>query len=167
MEHVVFYPSSEGVPAFERVGSLDEAVSFVEQLRNSFNITEFSVQALTPVPLSFRAYYHVEVPDRAGAVASADASAGGSSQPAQALDEDRSAAWVAEASIAEPPAPETSPERQQDAVTSAWEGSFADASLGSPPDADGTAEAALEPAAIVTDVVPEPGSHKSLGFFTR
>jgi hypothetical protein len=62
MEHVVFYPAATGVPAFRRVGSLDEAVNFVEHLRNAENITEFSVQALTPVQLSFRAYYHAEVP---------------------------------------------------------------------------------------------------------
>jgi hypothetical protein len=62
MEHVVFYPSAEGASAFERVSSLEEATRFVEQLRNSDNITEFSVYALTQVPVSFRAYYHVEVP---------------------------------------------------------------------------------------------------------
>src|SRR3978361_1102836 len=88
MEHVVFYPSAEGVPAFERVVSLEAAVNFVEQLRNSLNITEFSVHALTPVPLAFRAYYHVEIPANAG--------------PAATPDEDRSAAWVAEAAFAEP-----------------------------------------------------------------
>jgi hypothetical protein len=62
MEHVVFYPSAEGGPAFKRVNSLDEAVAFVEHLRNSENITDFSVHTLTAVPVSFRAYYHVEVP---------------------------------------------------------------------------------------------------------
>jgi hypothetical protein len=63
MEHVVFYPATDGVPSFERVNSLDEAVAFAERLRNSSGITEFSVHALTPVPVSFRAYYHVEVPE--------------------------------------------------------------------------------------------------------
>jgi hypothetical protein len=62
MEHVVFYPAATGVPAFRRVSSLDEAVNFVEHLRNVENITDFSVQALTPVQLSFRAYYHAQVP---------------------------------------------------------------------------------------------------------
>jgi hypothetical protein len=62
MEHVVFYPSADGVPSFERVSSLDAAVEYAEQLRNVENITEFSVHALTAVPLALRAYYHVEVP---------------------------------------------------------------------------------------------------------
>src|SRR5437868_2799692 len=65
MEHVVFYPTADGVSAFERVNSLEAAVSFVEHLRNSENISEFQVHALTPVPLAFRAYYRVEVPEAA------------------------------------------------------------------------------------------------------
>jgi hypothetical protein len=62
MEHVVFYPAASGVPAFRRVGSLDEAVNFVEHLRNDENVTDFSVHELAPVQLSFRAYYHAQVP---------------------------------------------------------------------------------------------------------
>ncbi len=61
MEHVVFYQSAQGTPAFRRVASLDDAVSFAEHLRNVENITDFSVYSLAPVTLSLRAYYHVEV----------------------------------------------------------------------------------------------------------
>ena len=62
MEHVVFFPGPDGAPAFRRVPTLDEAVRFVEHLRNAEGVTEVSVQALTPVPLSFRTYYKVETP---------------------------------------------------------------------------------------------------------
>ncbi len=62
MEHVVFFPGSDGSPAFRRVGSLDEAVAWVERLHNVDDLTDFSVHALTEVPLSVRAYYKVEVP---------------------------------------------------------------------------------------------------------
>jgi hypothetical protein len=62
MEHVVFYPGLDGSPAFRRFGSLDEAVRYVEHLRNAEGVSEFSVHALSPVPLAFRAYYRVEVP---------------------------------------------------------------------------------------------------------
>ncbi|HTW21373.1 MAG TPA: hypothetical protein VME70_14315 [Mycobacteriales bacterium] len=62
MEHVVFYPAASGVPAFRRVSSLEEAVAFVEHMRNAENVTDFSVHELRPVQLSFRAYYHAEVP---------------------------------------------------------------------------------------------------------
>lgn len=63
MEHVVFFPGPDGSPAFRRVGSVDEAVAWVERLRNVDDLTDFSVHALTEVPLSIRAYYKVQVPE--------------------------------------------------------------------------------------------------------
>jgi len=65
VEHVVFYPSSDGTPAFRRLSSVEEAVRLVEHLRNVEGVHEVSVHALTEVPLSFRAYYRVEVPPAA------------------------------------------------------------------------------------------------------
>ena len=63
MEHVVFFPSPDGAPAFARVGTLEEAVRLVEHLRNSEGVAEVSVHPLgAEVPLAFRAYYRVEVP---------------------------------------------------------------------------------------------------------
>ena len=62
MEHVVFFPAGDGSPAFRRVPTLDEAVRMVEHLRNVEGLSTVSVHALTEVPLSFRAYYRVEVP---------------------------------------------------------------------------------------------------------
>ena len=62
MEHVVFYPGPDAAPAFRRFSSLDEAVRFVEHLRNSEGVAEVSVHTLTPVPVAFRAYYKAEVP---------------------------------------------------------------------------------------------------------
>ena len=65
MEHVVFYPGPVGTEAFRRTPSLEEAVRFVEHLRNVEGVTDFAVHTLTPVPLSFRAYYRVEIPAEA------------------------------------------------------------------------------------------------------
>src|SRR3954469_9616771 len=62
MEHVVFHPGPDGSPAFRRFGSLEDAVRFVEHLRNAEGVSEVSVHALAPVPVAFRAYYKVEVP---------------------------------------------------------------------------------------------------------
>jgi hypothetical protein len=62
MEHVVFFPGPDGAPSFRRLTSLDDAVRFVEHLRNVENVSEVSVHTLSPVPLSFRPYYRVEVP---------------------------------------------------------------------------------------------------------
>src|SRR3954453_15377809 len=68
MEHVVFHPGPDGAPAFRRFGSLEEAVRFVEHLRNAEGVSEVSVHALAPVPVAFRAYYKVEVPENAPAL---------------------------------------------------------------------------------------------------
>ena len=63
MEHVVFFPAHDGSPAFRRVASLEEAVRLVEHLRNSEGVDHVSVHALTEVPLAFKAYYRVEMPN--------------------------------------------------------------------------------------------------------
>jgi hypothetical protein len=65
MEHVVFFPAHDGSPAFRRVGNLEDAVRLVEHLRNVEGVAEVSCHALTEVPLAFRAYYRVEVPEAA------------------------------------------------------------------------------------------------------
>ncbi len=62
VEHVVFFPSSDGTPAFRRLPSFEEAVRLVEHLRNAEGVEHVTVHSLTEVPLAFRAYYRVEVP---------------------------------------------------------------------------------------------------------
>jgi hypothetical protein len=62
VEHVVFYPGTDGSGAFSRAADLDEAVRLVEHLRNDNGIGDVSVFALHPVPLAFRTYVHVELP---------------------------------------------------------------------------------------------------------
>ena len=69
MEHVVFFPTPDGGSAFRRFSGLEEAVRFVEHLRNVEGVSEVSLHALTEVPLAFRAYYRVEVPGGAEPVA--------------------------------------------------------------------------------------------------
>ena len=61
MEHVVFFPAQDGNPAFRRLPSLEDAVRFVEYLRNSEGVTEVSVNALSPVQLTVRTVFRVEV----------------------------------------------------------------------------------------------------------
>jgi hypothetical protein len=68
VEHVVFFPAPDGTPAFRRVSDFEEAVRFVEHLRNVENVTGASVYTLTEVPLAFRAWYRVEMPSAAPAV---------------------------------------------------------------------------------------------------
>jgi hypothetical protein len=62
MEHVVFFPAHDGSPAFRRLETLEDAVRFVEHLRNTEGVEQVSVHSLTEVPLAFKAYYRVEMP---------------------------------------------------------------------------------------------------------
>jgi hypothetical protein len=62
VEHVVFFPAPDGTPAFRRFAGLEEAVRFVEHLRNLENVSSASVYSLTEVPLAFKAWYRVELP---------------------------------------------------------------------------------------------------------
>jgi hypothetical protein len=180
MEHVVFYPSAEGAPSFRRVSSREEAVNFVEHLRNAEGITEFSVHALSPVPLAVRAYYRVEAspaetPEAPVSPVPAQAAA---PQPAPPADEDRAAEWVAAATVVEPPAPEIPAPTQPEAPPAP---AFAVPAAAAPPastpfaEAPPVASAAEEQAAPVSaDVLPEadeaevaPAGRRSMGFFTR
>lgn len=63
MEHVVFFPGPDGSQAFRRTATLEDAVRFVEHLRNVEDVAEVAVFALSEVPLAFRPYYRVEVPN--------------------------------------------------------------------------------------------------------
>lgn len=65
MEHVVFFPAPDGTPAFRRLATVDDAARFVEHLRNVENVSEASVHTLTEVPLSFKTWYRVEIPNSA------------------------------------------------------------------------------------------------------
>jgi hypothetical protein len=78
MEHVVFFPASDGSPAFRRLPSLQEAVDFVEHLRNEQDVRDVSVHSLAEVHLAFKTVYRVEV---AGAVAASVESAPVADEP--------------------------------------------------------------------------------------
>lgn len=111
MEHVVFYPALDGAPAFRRFASLDDAVRFVEHLRNAEGVSEVSVHTLSPVPLSFRAYYKVEVPEDAPVAEPAPVAEQAPIDEVPALSEPvydvpaPAEAPAAEAPVAEVPAP--------------------------------------------------------------
>lgn len=60
-EYVVFFTGLDSTPAFRRVPDLAEAVRVVEYLRNELGVLDATVQQLTPIPLTFRTYYRVEL----------------------------------------------------------------------------------------------------------
>jgi hypothetical protein len=107
MEHVVFFPAHDGSPAFRRVASLEDAVRFVEHIRNTEGVDQVSVHALTEVPLAFKAYYRVEMPAETGVPTPAPA-APVAEQPAAEVPQPVDA----EAAPAEQAAPAVVPEQE-------------------------------------------------------
>lgn len=64
MEHQVRFLTAEGREGQHTAANLDEALRFVERLRNSEEANEVRVFRMQEVPIEFRAYYKVEL--RAG-----------------------------------------------------------------------------------------------------
>ena len=61
MEHLVRFTTTEGRDASHVTGSLDDAVRFVERLRNTEEASVVRVFRLQEVPISFKTYYKVEL----------------------------------------------------------------------------------------------------------
>lgn len=77
MSFMVNFRSAEGKPGYHPTDSLEEAVRFVEHLRNQEQVIDARVWRLQEVPLEVKTYYKVVVPS--GAPAPAAVSVPGSS----------------------------------------------------------------------------------------
>ena len=61
MPHMVIFRSAEGKPGYHQAESLDEAVRFVEHLRNQEQVSDARIFSMQEVPIEFKTYYKVEV----------------------------------------------------------------------------------------------------------
>lgn len=61
VEHLVRFVTAEGRDGHHTADGLDEALRFVERLRNNEDVSEVHVYRLHEVPIEFRAYYKVEL----------------------------------------------------------------------------------------------------------
>ena len=86
MSFMVNFRSAEGKPGYHPTDSLEEAVRFVEHLRNQEQVTDARVWRLQEVPLEVKTYYKVVVPSGVPAPAAASAPATGPGpEPAMAV----------------------------------------------------------------------------------
>lgn len=69
MPHMVIFRSNEGKPGYHQADTLDDAVRFVERLRNQEGVTDTRVFRMQEVPLEVKTYYKVEVAPGDGAPA--------------------------------------------------------------------------------------------------
>ena len=61
MTHMVIFRNPEGKAGYHQAENVDEAVRFVERLRNQEHVTDARIFRMEEVPIEFRTYYRVEV----------------------------------------------------------------------------------------------------------
>lgn len=61
MTHMVMFRSAEGKPGYHHTESLDEAIGFVEHLRNQEQVPEARIFRMEEIPIAVKTYYKVEV----------------------------------------------------------------------------------------------------------
>jgi hypothetical protein len=84
MPHMVIFRSVEGKPGYHQAETLEEAVRFVEHLRNQENVPEARIFRMQEVPIEFKTYVRVEVAGMADEPAAAAAPAAVAAAPAVA-----------------------------------------------------------------------------------
>lgn len=61
MPHMVIFRNNEGKPGYHQAEALDDAVRFVEHLRNQEQVSDARIFSMQEVPIEFKTYYKVEV----------------------------------------------------------------------------------------------------------
>ena len=84
--HMVVFTSAEGRPSYHQTEDLDDALRFVERVRNSEGVEDAKLYRMNEIPLQVRTYVKVELagsePVPLSAVESGDSSAPNSSAAA-------------------------------------------------------------------------------------
>ncbi|HET7653272.1 MAG TPA: hypothetical protein VFK42_09560 [Acidimicrobiales bacterium] len=61
MTHMVIFRSPDGKPGYHQAETLEEAVGFVERLRNDDGVSDARVFRMDEVAIEFKVYYRVAV----------------------------------------------------------------------------------------------------------
>lgn len=61
MPHMVIFRDTEGRPGYHQAEGLEDAVRFVEHLRNEQEVSETRIFSMQEVPIEFKSYWRVEV----------------------------------------------------------------------------------------------------------
>ncbi len=65
MSHMVIYRTTDGQPGYHQTEVLDDAVAFVERLRNADGVDEARIFRMDEVEFDFKPYFRVEVGNEA------------------------------------------------------------------------------------------------------
>jgi hypothetical protein len=64
--YMVVFTSAEGRSGYHHADELEEAVRFVERMRNGEGVTDAKLYRMTEIPLEVKAYYKVEIATASG-----------------------------------------------------------------------------------------------------
>ena len=67
MAHMVIFRRPDGKPGYHQADGVDDAIRFVEMLRNQEKVTDARIFRMEEVPIEIRTYYKVEVASEAAA----------------------------------------------------------------------------------------------------
>lgn len=81
MSHMVIYRKLDGKPGFEQSDSLDQAIRFVERLRNDDGVESARIYRLEQVEFSFEPFFRVRVDGSDSGATTAPVTGFGSSEP--------------------------------------------------------------------------------------
>ena len=95
MEHLVRFTSSEGRDGYHNAQTLEDALKFVERLRNNEEVENVRLFRLHELPIEFKAYYKVELSTPEVAAPPQDGSDASVAPPPPAGGEDGEDALVA------------------------------------------------------------------------
>lgn len=84
VEHLVTFQTAEGREGQHTAASLDEALQFVERLRNTEEASGVRVFRMQEVPIEFKTYFKVEVGEGKGDVPPSEALEQEEARPADA-----------------------------------------------------------------------------------
>ncbi len=59
--HLVVFKTAEGKSAYYHAESLDDALKFIERVRNHEGVSETHLYRMTEIPLEIRTYFKVEI----------------------------------------------------------------------------------------------------------
>src|SRR3954447_3682861 len=102
MPHMVIFRDAEGRPGYHHADGIDEAVRFVEHLRNEQHVGDARVFSMQEAPLEFKSYWRVEVTPRAEVPV--DAAAADGDAPDAPVDAEVDAEVEPESNVAVPAA---------------------------------------------------------------
>ena len=90
MSHMVIFRSSDGKTGYHQAEVLEEAVHYVERIRNADGVEQARIFRLEEIRFEFRPYFHVQVADSAPAAEAVEALAEVEADvPQPAVDDDR------------------------------------------------------------------------------